>query len=121
MDIVAARVALRRMASNAIVERLREQFPSLDFYVSVRSGSMSLDRVVVPKADRGSGLGSAFMKALTAEADRLRLVITLSPSTDFGGSSVARLEAFYKRFGFVKNKGRHKDFAISDAMYRLPR
>lgn len=121
MDEISERVALRRMAADAFIERLRERFPTLDFYVAVRSGSMSLDRVVVPKESRGTGLGTAFMKALTTEADQRKLVITLSPSTDFGGSSVSRLKTFYKQFGFVENKGRNKDFAISDAMYRLPK
>ncbi len=121
MNHTAARVAQRFMASDAFIKQLHQQFPTLDFYIGIRADSMSLDRVVVPKESRGTGLGTAFMKALTQEADRRRLPITLSPSTDFGGSSVARLKSFYKQFGFVENKGRHKDFAISDSMYRLPK
>ena len=31
-----------------------------------------------------------------------------------------RLKTFYKRFGFVENKGRNKDFSYRDSMYRLP-
>ena len=33
---------------------------------------------------------------------------------------MSRLKDFYKQFGFVENKGRNKDFTISDSMYRLP-
>jgi GNAT superfamily N-acetyltransferase len=109
------------MTADAFIEQLHRQFPTLEFFVGIRADSMSLDKVVVPKGARGAGLGTAFMKALTQEADRRKLRITLSPSTDFGGSSVARLKSFYKQFGFVENKGRNKDFAISDAMYRLPK
>lgn len=43
-----------------------------------------------------------------------------SLSTGFGGSSVALLLRFYENFGFVENKGRDKDYAISDSMYRQP-
>jgi hypothetical protein len=48
-------------------------------------------------------------------------VVTLTPSTDYGASSVSRLKKFYKQFGFVENKGRNKDYEISEAMYRLPK
>jgi predicted GNAT family N-acyltransferase len=78
-------------------------------------------RIVVAKESRGEGLGTLAMRDLTRLADKHRLRITLSPSTDFGGTSVARLRRFYGRFGFVNNTGRHKDFTISDTMYRLPR
>jgi hypothetical protein len=60
------------------------------------------------------------MRDLTAFADKHNLTMTLTPSTDFGASSVERLKRFYGQFGFVNNKGRQKDFAISAAMYRLP-
>ena len=80
----------------------------------------TLSRIVVPKEQRGTGIGAKVMEAVVREADKDGATVTLSPSTDFGASSKARLVAFYKRFGFVENKGRNKDFSISDAMYRLP-
>jgi hypothetical protein len=61
------------------------------------------------------------MEDLTALADHYGLRITLSPATDFGGTSVDRLTRFYRRFGFVSNKGRNKDFRIGTTMYRPPR
>ena len=36
-------------------------------------------------------------------------------------TSQARLKKFYKKFGFVENKGRNKDFEISELMYREPK
>jgi len=74
----------------------------------------------VDKKSRGQGLGSAAMKALIAYADKNGKSIYLTPSKDFGASSVNRLKAFYKRFGFVENKGRNKDYRISGVMYRSP-
>ena len=53
-------------------------------------------------------------------ADNKSKMIQLTPSKDFGGT-VSRLIKFYKRFGFVENKGKHKDYEISYLMYRLPK
>ena len=40
--------------------------------------------------------------------------IRLTPSKDFGATSVSRLEKFYRSFGFVKNK----DLKYKDTMVR---
>jgi GNAT superfamily N-acetyltransferase len=80
-----------------------------------------LNKVVVPKEIRSQGIGSEFMRDLIAYADATRKRLALSPSTDFGGSSVSRLINFYKRFGLVENKGRNKDLSVSETMLREPR
>lgn len=81
-------------------------------------GKMVLGRIVVPERSRGTG--TAIMNNLVAMADRTGTTLALTPSSDFGGSKT-RLIAFYKRFGFVENKGRNKDYEISQTMYRVPR
>ena len=81
---------------------------------------IELSRIVVPKEKRGEGIGSEFMSDLISHADRKGKRIVLTPAKDFGASSVERLKEFYKRHGFVENKGKNKDFAISHAMYRMP-
>lgn len=86
--------------------------------VSEGNGGITLSKIVVPKQGRGKGLGSEVMRDLIKYADATNQTIKLSPSKDFGGSSVERLKSFYKRFGFVENKGRNKDYAISESMYR---
>ena len=52
-------------------------------------------------------------------ADRFGLRIDGTPSADFGASSVKRLKRFYKRLGFLENRGKAKDYTISETMYRL--
>ncbi|MHB8107883.1 MAG: GNAT family N-acetyltransferase [Candidatus Cryosericum sp.] len=79
-----------------------------------------LSRIVVPRDARGQGVGTALMQALMREADAEGAIVALTPSTDFGASSTSRLAKFYRRFGFVPNKGRHKDFAVREAMIRYP-
>ncbi len=60
------------------------------------------------------------MQSLIREADAEGAIVALTPSTDFGASSKSRLAKFYRRFGFVPNKGRNKDFAVREAMIRYP-
>ena len=88
--------------------------------ISEESDKITLNKLIVDKDARGSGKGSEYMNTLTEYADSTGKRITLTPSKDFGGSSVSRLKAFYKRFGFVENKGKNKDFEESDSMYRDP-
>jgi GNAT superfamily N-acetyltransferase len=82
-----------------------------------RDGTINLAKIVVPEAERGTGKGTAAMQALLDYADRTGQRIELTPSADFGGNK-KRLIDFYKRLGFVENKGAAKDFTISEAMYR---
>lgn len=89
--------------------------------VSERENLIVLDKIKVPEGQRGEGLGTKAMQELVNYADRTDKTIALTPSTDFGASSSARLKAFYKRFGFVENKGRAADYEISESMYREPK
>ena len=82
--------------------------------------AIELSKIVVPKEKRGEGLGSKFMQDLVSYADKYEKRVDLSPSKDFGASSVNRLKEFYKKHGFVENKGKHKDYSISHSMYRHP-
>jgi GNAT superfamily N-acetyltransferase len=79
---------------------------------------VTLSRIVVPQEQRGQGVGTQAMQDLIGYADEQGKTIALSPSADFGASSVDRLKDFYKRFGFVDNKGKGRDFEISESMYR---
>ena len=60
------------------------------------------------------------MQDICDYADKEKKTIILSPSDEFGGNK-KRLIDFYKRFGFVENKGKNKEFLIFESMYRLPR
>jgi len=89
-------------------------------FVTERNGIITLSEVRVPEGQRGQGIGSEFMRELAAYADATNQEVALSPSTDFGASSITRLRKFYQRFGFVENKGRRKDYRISETMRRDP-
>jgi GNAT superfamily N-acetyltransferase len=81
---------------------------------------LDLKTLVVPKALRGQGLGSKFMTELSKLADSKQLTIFLTPSKDFGATSVERLKQFYRRFGFHPNTGKYKDFRSWNGMVRQP-
>lgn len=86
-------------------------------------GDLKLQNLVVQKGDRKQGTGTAAMDELVDFADEHGLRVVLSPGTkdDYHGTtSRNRLVKFYKRFDFVENKGRNKDFALSQGMYREP-
>ena len=116
--------ALARMPAaemQALRQRMDGQYPGTDMWFSqAPAGHLVVDKVVVPAADRGRGVGSAVMQDLTAEADKRGLPMALTPDGAFGGN-VSRLREFYSRFGFVPNAGRAKDFEIQAAMVRPAR
>jgi GNAT superfamily N-acetyltransferase len=100
---------------------LRARYPDVKISVSGdASKGYTLNRIDVPKSQRNSGIGTQIMQDLVDAVDAQGATLKLSPSGDFGGS-VPRLKEFYKRFGFVENKGRNADYAISESMYRTPK
>lgn len=112
--------ALRLGAGEAIDDALRAKYPGVKISVTGdASRGYTLNKIDVPKPQRNSGIGTQIMQNLVGAVDAQGATLKLSPSGDFGGS-VPRLKEFYKRFGFVENKGKAKDFGISESMYRLP-
>lgn len=105
---------------------VREKYGLDSFQMYFRTdGVLYLDRIIVKKGERKRGIGTAVLEEVTRFADAHGLMMQLMPATRddyFGSTSRARLVRFYKRFGFVENKGRHRDFGIGhDVMYRMPR
>ncbi|MFT3992333.1 MAG: hypothetical protein QM680_13090 [Luteolibacter sp.] len=86
--------------------------------LSENEESVTLHKIVVPEEERGQGKGTAFMNDLVRYADQHQKAILLSPSIDFGGTSESRLKNFYKRFGFVENKGKKRNFKTRESMIR---
>jgi len=92
----------------------------VDVHIVESDEAIVVYKIIVSKSKRGEGVGTKVMQDICKYADIIRKRIELSPSKDFGASSVTRLKKFYKQFGFVENKGRNKDYEISHSMYRLP-
>lgn len=101
------------------LDELAKKYPNVIIDASVGKNDINLSRIVVPKEMRNQGIGTQVMEDLSAFADSLGKRVTLTPSSDFGGS-VPKLKTFYKELGFVENKGKNKDFSTREAMYREP-
>ena len=93
----------------------------LYFYNYPESGpAIKLSLIRVAPEYRNQGLGNKVMQMIIDFADENSVKIFLTPSTDFG-SSKKRLNDFYRRFGFVPNSGRNKDWHFRESLVRLPR
>lgn len=103
---------------DGIEAMLTAKYPGLKISITESpSRGITLNRIEIPKDMRNQGIGTKVMQDLLAEADSKGVMVSLSPSGDFGGS-VSRLKKFYERFGFLPNKGKTADYSISESMYR---
>jgi GNAT superfamily N-acetyltransferase len=100
-----------------IENKWRESGLKLDLEES--QNKIILSRIVVPKNQRNQGIGTNALNELVNYSDSVGKTLSLTPSDDFGGNKT-KLKEFYKRFGFVENKGKNKNYEISESMYREP-
>lgn len=104
------------------LETIKEKYePYLDkFFVFERKNQISVSLIVVKKEFRGQGIGRKIFNDLIEYSELIGKPIVLSPDSSFGTSKTSLIN-FYKSLGFVINKGKNKDFTISDLMYRKPK
>lgn len=105
-------------------QSLSAQHPNVTFTLTEAHGKVELRDIRLPMDERNRGAGTAFMRDLVRYADDNGKTVTVTPARkgDYGDNAIShsRLIDFYKRFGFVENKGRNKDYSISDSMIRRP-
>jgi predicted GNAT family acetyltransferase len=101
-----------------ILKNLESEF-NIDLDLYDGGNHLILSRIVVPKEQRGRGVGSDVMQKICDYADETGKKIYLTPSKDFGASSIKKLEDFYKGFGFVKKP--KDDFSMRETMVRFPK
>jgi predicted GNAT superfamily acetyltransferase len=118
-DQLIVRGVGEKASSITSIDDIENKYKGVDLGIYEGDKHITLSKIIVPKDARGSGQGTKVMKDLTDYADTKGKRIVLTPSKDYGGS-VARLKEFYKRFGFVENSGRNKDFSTRESMYREP-
>jgi GNAT superfamily N-acetyltransferase len=108
---------------DAFAKDLKSRLGLRDLSLSMSGADLKINMIAVDKADQKQGKGSQAMQEVVAFADdnNLRTFLSVGQKDDgFGTTSRSRLVKFYKRFGFVENKGRNKDFSISAGMLRDP-
>jgi len=108
---------------NAFAKYIREKYEvTFDIYLW-RKKDIYLSQIAVPKENRKEGVGTKVMLDLCKYADKqgMRITLLVSGKTSGSTTSKSRLVRFYKRFGFVENKGRNADYSMSETMYRNPK
>lgn len=107
----------------AIVDKWDAAIPGLHLYVYENERRIILSNIIIPKDQRKKGLGSQIIQDIANYADQIGKRIELTPGLKdkhHGTTSRSRLINFYKRFDFVQNKGRNKDYSTSEGMFRRP-
>jgi GNAT superfamily N-acetyltransferase len=79
-----------------------------------------LSKIEVSGDERNAGQGTKAMQDIVDRMDSEGAIIALTPDSAFGGNK-NRLIKFYKRFGFVPNKGMNKDYRFRETMIRYPK
>lgn len=107
------------------LQALYPEIRRVGLYFDRSNNSIFLSDLYIKPEHRGQGIGTKVMNGIIEFADSIKLPIVLVPEPEDDNISQRKLMDFYKRFGFVINKGKHKDFSFSDpyaaTMYRLPR
>ncbi|MCZ7478855.1 GNAT family N-acetyltransferase [Micromonospora sp. WMMC273] len=76
---------------------------------------VAVQTVCVPEAERGYGIGTAVMRAVTERADARGWTLTLPYGFDVESPDLA---GWYRGWGFVPNRGARRDPATDGVMYR---
>lgn len=106
------------MIEKYLEDKYKPELIGLDIYEDGKS--IKLSRIVINPDFRDKGVGTSILNDLINYADKTKKIVTLTPSSDFGGNK-NRLVQFYKKFGFKMNKGVHKSYEYMDTMIRWPR
>jgi GNAT superfamily N-acetyltransferase len=110
-------------ALQALVDKWKSAVPGLLLYVYEDENRIVLSNIIVPKGQRKQGFGSQVVQDLIDYADQIGKRMELSPGVKDpyqGTTSRNRLVQFYKRFGFLENRGRKKDYRMTETMFRDP-
>lgn len=103
---------------DAIIQKYESQ--GMNCWIYLKGDSIHVASIkIINKSERKKGLGSALMLEIIQVCDKYNLLCTLTPANTETPMNV--LLAFYRKFGFVPNKGRNKDFRFMDSMIRYPK
>ena len=104
---------------------LHSKLNKVGMYYDRNNGSLFLSDLYVKEEHRGTGVGTKVMNSIIKFADTENLPIVLIPEPDDDNISPKKLMDFYKKFGFIINKGKRMDYTFSmpfaTTMYRTPR
>lgn len=118
------KISQRSEGLQAIVDKWTSAIPGLVLHLYENDDRIVLSSIIVPKGQRKQGIGTQIMQDLTTYADQIGKRMELSPGVKDsyqGTTSRGRLVRFYRNHGFQENKGRNKDYRMTETMFRNPR
>ena len=101
-----------------IKTKYKSQTDQLNIFEN-KDNTISINNLVVKQNLRNKGIGQNILNDIIVYADKNGKTITLTPTSQYLTKN--RLTNWYKKNGFVENKGRNTNYSISDTMYRLPK
>jgi len=112
-------------SANVFGQQLQSKHNLQDIWLSDMDNrnAFELSNIIIGKENQGKGVGSAVMQDIVDYADNHGKIVVLDPALKdkrHGTTSQSRLRAFYKRFGFIDNKGRNKNYEFRNLMIRYP-
>ncbi len=78
-----------------------------------------IHNVWVPQHLRGKGVGGRILKGVTKLADRQNATVSLNQAPEKGYKK--KLSNFYAKHGFVPNRGKSRNFSVSNTHIRYPK
>lgn len=99
-------------ALSALLVKLEAQYPGLEINVYENQYRVYLQRINVPLEQRNQGIGSAVVKEIQAYAKQIGKPVVLIPEAERGKKD--KLDRFYKNLDFVHNKGRKRNYQLSE-------
>lgn len=96
------------------IEELRSEYPGVGLEAYESKDRVELMEIKVPVEMRGRGIGTEIVKKIQGYAAGVGKPLVLRPEAERGRKG--DLERFYKRLGFVHNRGRNMDYTLSSPM-----
>lgn len=94
-----------------LLAQIRNQYPSIDIEAYETNNRIEVMQIYVPPNERNSGIGSDVFRQIQQYAQAIGKPIVLRPEPE--KRQKGKLDRFYKRLGFVHNKGRNIDYGLS--------
>lgn len=94
-----------------LLKKIREKHPFIEIEADESSNKIEIMKIRIPMERQNLGIGSDVVKIIQDYAKSVNKPVVVRPAPEKRHKK--DLERFYKRLGFVHNKGRNMDYALS--------
>jgi predicted GNAT family acetyltransferase len=108
------------LEDSEIQKSIKNKYPNVNILVTENATELNLPKIIVPKEMRWMWIWSKIIKEIIDYSDKIGKRVVLTPSSDFWWS-LSRLKEFYKRFWFIENKWKKKDYSTKESFIYTPK